>query len=76
MKIDSLAALVNKHGSSVVWRVLGSRRFGQSNAALKEPLFAAFLDAYKDVKWNGDYAKVNTDVVKNAFNKARNELKK
>ena len=76
LKIDSLAALVNKHGSSVVWRVLGSRRFGQSNAALKEPLFAAFLDAYKDVKWNGDYAKVNTDVVKNAFNKARNELKK
>ena len=30
----------------------------------------------KDVKWNGDYAKDNSDVVKNAFNDTRNELKK
>lgn len=76
LKLDALAARVKQHGSSVVWRVLGSRRFGQSKAALKEPLFANFLDAYKNVKWNGDYAKDNTDVVKNAFKEARDELKK
>lgn len=75
LKIDVLAALVKKYGASAVWRVLGSRRFGLAKAASKESQFTVFMNAYKAVKWNGDYAKDNSDAVKNAFNDARNELK-
>ena len=75
LKIDALAALVKKYSASVVWRVLGSRRLGMAKAESKEPQFAAFMNVYKDVKWNGDYAKDNSDAVKNAFNDARNGLK-
>lgn len=76
LKIDAIASLAKKYSTPVVWRVLGSRRFGLGKTELKEPLFASFMNAYKAVKWNGDYGKDNSDVVKNAFNNARNELRK
>ena len=75
LNVAALGALVKKHGASVVWRVLGSRRFGFANASKKEKLFIAFMDAFKAVKWNGDYAKDNdADTVKTPFDNARKAL--
>ena len=74
LNVSALATLVKKQGASVVWLVLGSRRFGIENASAKEKLFVAFMDAFKAVKMGGDYAKDNADDVKIAFNNARNAL--
>ena len=76
MKISALVGLIKNVGVSLVWRVLGSRRFGIGRAELKEAQFAAFMEAYKGIKWNGDYAKDNDDKVKISFANAFSALRK
>lgn len=76
MKISALVGLIKNVGVPLVWRVLGSRRFGIGKAELKEAQFAAFMEAYKGIKWKGDYAKDNDDKVKISFANAFNALRK